>query len=103
MSATILLLFICGMAGALTYSFPIYLKAVLAHPPIPLAAVNLAFSLFVGAVCAVIFTKVVGHHWPWTVEPEPWPLAMVIGLGSNPLVPIVLKKLESFAEAFGGK
>jgi drug/metabolite transporter (DMT)-like permease len=99
----ILLLLLCGVAGALTYSFPIYLKALKARPPIPLALINLLFSLFVGAVCAVVFTKLVGYHWPWTVQPEPWPLAMVIGLGSNPLVPIVLKRLEGFAETFGGK
>lgn len=72
-------------------------------PPLQFALANLGFSLFVGSVCAVLFTRVIGFHWPWTTQPEPWPLAMVIGLGSNPLVPIVLKRLEAFAETFGGK
>jgi hypothetical protein len=103
MSQYILSLAACGAAGALTYSFPAYIKAISKKPPTPFAKSTVAFSLFVGVVCAVVFTRLIGFHWPWTIQPEPWPLAMVIGLGSNPLVPIILRRLENFAETFGGK
>lgn len=98
-----LALALCGAAGAVTYGFPTYIRAKSKVPPLDFALANLLFSLFVGSICAVLFTRVIGFHWPWTTQPEPWPLAMVIGLGSNPLVPIVLKRLEAFAETFGGK
>jgi len=103
MSYIILLYAACGAAGAITYAFPLYLKALSKRPPVPHSLPTLIFAVFVGALCAVLFTRVVGYHWEWTVNPEPWPLAMVIGLGSNPLVPIVLRRLEKFAETFGGK
>lgn len=93
----------CGAAGAMTYSFPIYIKAVSKVPPARFALVNCIFSVFVGAITAALFTKLIGHNWSWTVSPEPWPLAMVIGLGSNPLVPVLLKKLHKWAEAFEGR
>lgn len=103
MSQPILAFAACGIAGALTYSFPAYLRAMRKKPPVDFALASLLFSLFVGSVSAVVFTRLIGFHWPWTVEPEPWPLAMVVGLGSNPLAPILLRRLESWAEAFGGK
>ena len=93
----------CGASGALTYSFPTYIKAVSKTPPVPFAAAVLGFSLFVGSICAVLFTGSIGFHWPWTVQPEPWPLAMVIGLSSNPLVPKVIQRLETWVDTFGGK
>jgi hypothetical protein len=100
---SILLLIICGVSGAMIYAVPTYLKAMSMIPPMRFAAVYLVFSLFVGALCALVFTNLIGHHYPWAVQPEPWPLAVVIGLGSNPLVPIALRRLEGFAETFGGK
>jgi drug/metabolite transporter (DMT)-like permease len=103
MIGTLIVLALCGMAGALTYSVPLYIRAVSKIPPTPFALTNLIFSVFVGCVTAILFTRMIGHHWPWTVQPEPWPLAMMVGLGSNPLVPIVLRRLEAFAETFGGK
>lgn len=103
MSGPFLLLAACGIAGALIYSFPAYLRAISRKPPLEFAFVTLIFSLFVGSVAAALFTNLIGHNWPWTVEPEPWPLALVIGLASNPLVPIVLKRVEHWAETFGGK
>jgi hypothetical protein len=102
MDTMILSLALCGSAGALTYSFPVLIKGLSRKPPTKFAKVNFFFSVFVGCVCAMIFTRIIGHHFPWTVEPEPWPLAMVIGLGSNPLVPILLQKLEGWANAFEG-
>lgn len=103
MNQMLVVLAACGAAGALTYSVPLYLKAVSKIPPTPHALTNLFFSIFVGTISAALFTRLIGYHWPWTITPEPWPLAMMIGLGSNPLVPIVLRRLERFAETFGGK
>lgn len=103
MPQTILVFALCGIAGALIYSFPAYLRAISRKPPLEFAMATLLFSLFVGSVSATLFTRLVGYHWPWTVQPEPWPLALVIGLASNPLVPILLRRIEGWAETFGGK
>lgn len=103
MFPAILALAACGAAGALIYAFPAYLRAIRRQPPLDFAFTQLAFSIFVGAASASIFTRLVGFHWPWTVQPEPWPLATVVGLASNPLVPILLRRLEGWAENFGGK
>lgn len=93
----------CGIAGALIHSFPAYLRKISKKPPTEFAFLTLAFSLFTGSVSALLFTDVIGFHWPWTVQPNPWPLALVVGLGSNPLVPILLGRLEGWAEKFGDK
>lgn len=98
-----LLLAACGLAGALIYAFPAYLRAIRKVPPVDFALATLFFSLFVGAVSASLFTRLVGFHWAWTIQPEPWPLALVIGLASNPLTPTILRRIESWAETFGGK
>lgn len=105
MLSTVLILAVCGAAGALTYSFPVYLKAVAEVPPARFALVRMLSSIFTGAIFAALLTRVIGHQWPWMVTPEPWPLALVIGLASNPLLPIVLRRLEGWAETFtpGGK
>lgn len=103
MNHILLALALCGLIGALIYSFPAYLKNISRKPPVPFATISLAFSLFVGSVCAALFTRVIGYHWPWTTEPEPFPLAVVIGLASNPLVPHLIRKLEGWVENFGGK
>lgn len=102
MDYTPLLFAACGAAGAVTYSFPLYLKAITRVPPAKFALAACLFAIFVGCVTAALFTKLIGHHFPWTVEPEPWPLAMVIGLGSNPLVPKLLKFMERWADAYEG-
>lgn len=96
---------LCGAAGALTYSFPVYLKALAEVPPARFSLHRMLFSVFVGAVFAAILTNIIGRGWPWTVDPEPYPLALVIGLACNPLIPIVLRRLEAWAEIFtpGGK
>jgi drug/metabolite transporter (DMT)-like permease len=103
MVAKLLMFAACGAAGALIYSFPVYLKAVSRKPPTQFALVNFVFSITVGAVLAMLLTRQIGFHFPWTVEPEPWPLALVVGVGSNPLVPIFVRKMEKWAEAFEGK
>lgn len=93
----------CGISGALIYSFPAYLRGISKTPPAQFALTTLLFSLFTGSISALLFTGLIGFHWPWTIEPDPWPLALVVGLGSNPLVPILLRRLEGWAETFGGK
>jgi drug/metabolite transporter (DMT)-like permease len=93
----------CGVAGALIHSFPTYIRNISKTPPVEFALLTLGFSLFTGSVCALLFTNLIGHHWPWTIEPEPWPLALVVGLGSNPLVPILLGRIERWAEKLGEK
>lgn len=102
MSGTIAAFAACGAAGALIYSFPVYLKSVSQVPPAEYALLNCVFSVFVGCVFAALFTNPIGYHFRWTIEPEPWPLAAVIGLGSNPLVPIIVGRLQQFAQNFGG-
>lgn len=103
MNQTFLAFAACGAAGAMIYSFPSYLKAISTKPPVEFALLTLLFSLFVGTLSAILFTQLIGFHWPWTVKPDPWPLATVIGLGSNPLVPVLVRRLESWVETFGGK
>lgn len=100
---THLLLIACGLAGALIYSFPAYLRAIAKKPPVENALLTLSFSLFVGGIAALIFTEMVGAKYPWTTDPRPWPLALVIGLCSNPLVPLISRRVENWAENFGGK
>ncbi len=89
---------LCGAAGALTYSFPVYLKAVSEVPPAQFSVHRMIFSVFVGGLFAAILTNVIGRRWAWTIDPEPYPLALVIGLACNPLIPIVLRRLEAWAE-----
>ena len=59
----------------------------------------------VGAAFAAIFTRVIGHNFAWTITPEPWPLAYVLGLTSNKLVPVILTKVLGWADKYtpGGK
>jgi drug/metabolite transporter (DMT)-like permease len=97
------ILALCGLSGALIYSFPCYLQALSHQPPERFAGYTFIFSLFVGSVCAALLTQTIGYHWPWTVKPEPWPLAVVIGLASNPAVPALISRINGFIETFGGK
>lgn len=103
MDHSLLIYAACGAVGAFAYTFPVYLKAAAKDPPAKFALANAFFSVFTGVGCALIFTRIIGYHFPWTVQPEPWPLAMVVGLGSNPLVPIIVKKMEKWANAFEGR
>jgi len=103
MNEVLIILALCGCAGALIYSFPSYIQALSKKPPEEFAGVSLIFSLFVGSLCAVLLTRTIGYHWPWTVKPEPWPLAVVIGLSSNPVVPVLINRISRFVETFGGK
>jgi drug/metabolite transporter (DMT)-like permease len=100
---TLLTFALCGAAGAVAYSFPNYLKGILKTPPVRLALISFLFSVFLGSISAVLFTRFIGFHFPWTVKPEPWPLAMVVGLCSNRVVPVIIRKTEAWAESFEGK
>lgn len=103
MDTTYLVLAAVGAAGALVYSFPLYIKAIKQVPPESYALLSFFFSVFVGGLFSVLFTSFIGYHWDWTVKPEPYPLALVIGLSSNMAVPVVLKKVQDFLEKFEGK
>lgn len=71
MIPTVVILALCGAAGALTYSFPVYLKAAAEVPPVKFALHRMVFSVFTGAVFAALLTRLIGHQWKWTVTPEP--------------------------------
>jgi hypothetical protein len=94
------LLYLFGGIGALIYSFPMYLASASAVPPGRFAFVVMLFSVFVGAVLSPVLVPLLGHRWPFLVEPEPYPLAVAIGLGANPLMPIFIRKLTGWAEAY---
>ncbi len=95
-----LLLAVCGAFGALLYGFPLYIAAMRATPPVKLAWAVLLFSVSVGLVGAPLLVPLLGHKWPFLVVPEPYPLAVGIGLAINPLAPILVKKLTSWADAY---
>lgn len=94
------LLYVFGAVGALIYSFPLYLSALNLVPPGRFALPVLIFSVFVGAVLAPILVPMLGGRWSFLVDPEPYPLAVGIGLGANPLVPIVVRKLTGWADSY---
>lgn len=95
---TFLILALCGAAGALIYGVPVYLSAISQTPPARFALTHLIATVATGTICGAIFTRIIGHHFTWTVEPEPYPLALVIGLASNPIIPILQRKLLDRAE-----
>lgn len=97
---TDILLYVFGAIGALIYSFPVYLAALQLVPPARFAAVVLVFSVFVGGVIAPVLVLILGHRWPFLIDPEPYPLAIGIGLGANPLVPIFVRKLTGWADRY---
>lgn len=99
------LLYVFGAVGALIYSFPQYLAALSANPPGRFALISLAFAVFLGSVFAPVLVPLLGHRWPFLVVPEPYPLAIGIGLVANPLTPIFVRKATGWAEGYnlGGK
>lgn len=94
------LLYIFGGIGALIYAFPMYLAAASSVPPGRFAIAIVFFSVFVGAVIAPVLVPLLGHRWPFLIDPEPYPLAVAVGLASNPLMPIFIRKLTGWAESF---
>lgn len=99
------LLYLFGGVGALIYGFPMYLAAISLVPPARFAIAVLLFSVFVGTMLAPVLVPMLGHRWSFLVDPEPYPLALAIGLVANPLAPIFIRKLTGWAEAYniGGK
>jgi nucleoside recognition membrane protein YjiH len=94
------LLYVFGAVGALIYAFPMYLAAASAEPPGKFAFTVMLFSIFTGAILAPVLVPALGHKWDFLVQPEPYPLAVAVGLASNPLMPIVIDKLTKWAEAY---
>lgn len=95
-----LILALCGALGASMYAFPILIKALTAVPPGKFAWLSLAFSIIVGASTAPIMVPLLGNRWAFLIVPEPYPLAVGIGLAINPLAPIIIRKLTSWAEGY---
>lgn len=98
-------LYLMGAIGALIYAFPMYLANKSKVPPDTHPIPALAFAIFTGAVLAPLITPVLGKRWPFMVDPEPYPLAFVLGLLANPIVPVFVRKATGWAEAYqiGGK
>lgn len=96
---------LCGAFGAMLYGFPIFLAALTSVPPGRFAWVSLGFSVVVGAFSAPILVPLLGSKWDFLVQPEPYPLAVGIGLAVNPIAPILVRKITGFADAYtiGGK
>jgi hypothetical protein len=94
------LLYLFGGVGAMLYAFPMYIRAISAVPPEKFALIMLLFSVFSGAMLSPVLAPMLGHRWSFLVQPEPYPLAVVIGLGCNPLMPIFITKLTAWAEAY---
>ena len=97
---TFIALALCGALGALLYSFPILIAALKSVPPGRFAWTSLGFSVGVGAMMAPILVPLLGSRWSFLVQPEPYPLAVGIGLAINPLAPIAIKKLTGWADAY---
>lgn len=95
-----LALALCGALGASLYAFPILIKALSAVPPGKFAWVSLAFSVIVGAMSAPILVPFLGGRWNFLIVPEPYPLAVGIGLAINPLAPILVDKLTRWADGY---
>lgn len=98
-------LFLVGAIGALIYAFPMYLASAGKVPPPHWPLATLIFAVFTGAVISALLVPTLGHRWDFLVQPEPYPLAFVVGLMANPMVPVVVRKLTGWAEAYnlGGK
>jgi hypothetical protein len=94
------LLYLLGGVGALIYAFPMWLAAVSTVPPARFAFTAMLFAVFVGAVLAPALVPLLGHRWPFLVEPEPYPLALAVGLACNPVMPIFVRKLTGWAESY---
>lgn len=91
---------LCGALGALLYSFPILIAALKSVPPGRFAWTSLAFSVGVGTLSAPILVPMLGARWPFLIAPEPYPLAVGIGLAINPLAPIAVRKLTGWADSY---
>ncbi len=94
------LLYLFGAIGALIYAFPMYLAAAAAVPPGKFAFIVMLFSIATGAILAPLLVPMLGHRWGFLVQPEPYPLAVAVGLLCNPLIPIFVGKIRDWAESF---
>ncbi len=97
------LLYLFGAVGAVLYAFPMYIAAISVTPPAQpprFALVMLLFSVFVGGIVSPGLTLMLGYIKGFLVKPTPYPLAVAVGLAINPLSPIFLRKLTSWADAY---
>lgn len=83
-------LFLLGGLGAACYAFPTYLQDRAAKEPYGFW--TFAFAVLVGIIFGGVFTPFIGSRAPWTVDPEPYPLAFVLGLMANPLLPRIINR-----------
>lgn len=91
-------LFLLGGVGAICYAFPTYLQGRTAGEPYSLS--TFVFSVFVGVVFGGVLTPFIGKAYPWTVDPEPYPLAFVLGLMANPLLPRIINRGKAIFSGF---
>lgn len=89
-----------GVAGSIAYGLPVLLKDLSHDPPTKFAVVNFLLSVFIGAVSGIVLTRIIGHHFPWTVKPEPYALAFIVGLAVNPNIPLLQKLASNFIAIF---
>lgn len=85
------ILFLLGGAGAMFYAFPVFVAARRAGQD-GYSFTILCFSIGVGALFGGVLTPWIGARAPWTVDPEPYPLALVLGLLANPLLPRIVDR-----------
>jgi hypothetical protein len=90
---------LCGALGAALYGFPVFMAALNSVPPARFAWASLAFSIAVGALSTPLLVPTLGNRWPWLLVPEPYPLAIGIGLAVNPIAPILVRKLTGWVDA----
>lgn len=91
-------LFILGGVGAACYAFPTYVQSRIASEPYSL--LTFVFAIVVGVMFGGMFTPWVGRQAPWTVDPEPYPLAFVLGLMANVLLPRIINRGTSIFDGF---
>jgi drug/metabolite transporter (DMT)-like permease len=89
---------LCGAGGALMYAAPVYIKGRSRVPPAQDGLLQLALALFAGALCAAVATQFIGHKWPWTVEPKPFALAVMIGLACHSAIPVLIHNIVKALE-----
>ncbi len=93
------MLWFWGLGGAFSYAFPRLLKAWKETENRTPSWWGRQLSetigaLFIGVIFAEAATPFVGHRFPWTVEPTPVALAVVIGLYANEAGPTFTRAIN---------
>lgn len=95
-----MLLYLFGAIGAAFYAFPTFLASRSAEDTHYIALSTLLFSVFVGGIFGGVVTPFLGHRWPWTIDPVPYPLALGVGLLANPLLPLIIERGKALFDSF---